>query len=182
MDRIIQDLTETRYTGIAQCFGNSGFMVWHPTGMTKYGLWSLPPMRLKSLCMFLIQRVLPGALVVVLIFPVNIFAEPAEQDHVVSPEALQESLQDSSATRQREITNLTQLVSSPAAERAIRDAHMNPEEVQRAIPTLSDEELANLSARAASVQQKIAGGNLTTDEILIVVLIAAIVIIVIALR
>ena len=36
---------------------------------------------------------------------------------------------------------------------------MNPEEVQRAIPTLSDEELANLSARAASVQQKIAGGN-----------------------
>jgi hypothetical protein len=139
-------------------------------------------MRLKSLCMFLIQRVLPGALVVVLIFPVNIFGEPAEQDHVVSAEALQQSLQDSSATRQREITNLTQLVSLPSADRAIRDAHMNPEEVRRAIPTLSDEELANLSARAATVQQKIAGGNLTTDELLIIVLIAAIVIIVLALR
>ncbi len=139
-------------------------------------------MRLKSHCMFLIQRVLPGALMVLLAFPANAFAEPAEQDHLVSPEALQQSLVDSSATRQREITNLTQLVSLPAAERAIRDAHMNPEEVQRAIPTLSDEELASLSARAANVQQKIAGGNLSTDELLIIVLIAAIVIIVIALR
>ena len=52
-------------------------------------------MRLKSLCMFLISKSFArraGGCTHLL--PVNIFGEPAEQDYVVSAEALQQSLQD----------------------------------------------------------------------------------------
>ncbi|MGC1462485.1 MAG: hypothetical protein WA802_09810 [Terracidiphilus sp.] len=130
----------------------------------------------------LIQGVLPSALMVVLAFPTEIFAQAIEQDHIVSPQEMQQRLDSSYAARQREIGTLTALVSSPAAERAIKAAHINPEQVRTAIPTLSDEELANLSTRAADAQQKFSAGSMTNDELLIVILIVAIVVIVVALH
>jgi hypothetical protein len=128
----------------------------------------------------LIQGVLPGALVVALAFPPDIFAQTAEPDHIVSSQAMQQRLEASSAARQREITTLTGFLSTPAAERAMRDAHISPVQVRTAIPTLSDEELANLATRAADVQQKFAAGSFSNDQLLIVILIIALVIVVVA--
>jgi hypothetical protein len=139
-------------------------------------------MRLSLLAKTLIQGVLSGALVVVLAFPPQLFSQAAEQDHIVSSQALQQRLETSSVAREREVNTLTGLLSSPAAERAMRDAHINPVQVRTAIPTLSDQELANLSTRAAEAQQKFSAGSMNNDELLIVILIIAIVIIVVALH
>jgi hypothetical protein len=120
--------------------------------------------------------------VAALAFPADIFAQASEADHIVSPEVLQQRLQASSAVRQQEIKTVTGLLSSPAAERAMKDAHINPEQVRTAIPTLSDLELANLATRAADAQQKFSAGSMSNEQLLIVILIVALVIIVVALH
>lgn len=137
-------------------------------------------MRLSLVSRMLIQGALPGALVFVLAFPPDIFAQAAEQDHIVSSQALQQQLQETSAARQRGINTLTGFLGTPAAERAMRDAHINPEQVRAVVPTLSNEELANLATRAADAQQKFAAGSFSNDQLLIVILIIALVIVVVA--
>ncbi len=137
-------------------------------------------MRLSFHSRTLIQGVLPGALALVLAFPPDIFAQATEPDHVVSSQALQRQLETSSTTRQQEIATLSRFLSTPTAERAMRDAHVNPVQVQTAIPTLSDQELASLSARAADAQQKFSAGLMNNDMLLIVILLVAIIIIVVA--
>ena len=139
-------------------------------------------MRLSLLSKRLIQGALPGVLVAALAFPPDIFAQTAQTEHLVSPGALQQQLEANSAVRQQRISTVTALLAAPGADRAMRDAHINPDQVRNAIPTLSDEELASLSARAADAQQKFAAGSMTNEGLLIVILIVAIVIIVIALR
>lgn len=135
-------------------------------------------MRLSLLSKALIQGVLPGALVVALAFPPDIFAQAAEQDHIVSPQALQQRLETSSATRQQQVETLTGFLSSPAAERAMQNAHINPVQVKTAIPTLSDQELASLATRASDAQQKFSAGLMSNDMLLIFILLIAIIIIV----
>jgi hypothetical protein len=139
-------------------------------------------MRLSFLSKALIQGVLPGALITVLAFPPDIFSQAAEQDHIVSSQNLQQRLESSSAERQQEINTLTGFISTPVAARALRDAKIDPAQVRTAIPTLSDQELATLAARAANAQQRFSAGSLSNDELLIVILIIAIVIIVVALH
>jgi hypothetical protein len=135
-------------------------------------------MKLSAFSRTLIQGVLPGALVVALAFPPDIFAQAAEQDHIVSSQALQKHLETSSAARQRNITTVAGFLSSPMADRAMRDAHVSPVQVQTAIPTLSDEELANLASRAADAQQKFAAGAMSNEMLLLIILVAVVLIIV----
>ena len=139
-------------------------------------------MRLKKLSMLFIQIILPAALVVALAFPADVFAQTADPDHVVSPQAMTQRLADSAATRQQEINTITHFLSMPQVEQAVRSQHANPEQLRKAIPNLSDSELAMLSTRAADAQQKIAAGSFSNAELLIIILIVVIVIIVIVLR
>jgi hypothetical protein len=67
---------------------------------------------------------------------------------------------------------------SPTAERALRDAHMDPVQVKTAIPLLSDQELANLSARSLDAQQKFAAGHLGPGLLTVIVIAIAVIIIV----
>lgn len=137
-------------------------------------------MRLRHFSRTLIQGALPGALAVVLAIPPDLVAQAAVEDHIVSPQALQQRLEASSATRQQRIDTLTGFLSTSAAERAMKDARINPEQVRTAIPTLSDQELANLARRAADAQQKFAAGSFSNDQLLIIILIIALVIVVVA--
>jgi hypothetical protein len=139
-------------------------------------------MKLPSFSKVMIQGVLPGVLISALAFPPDLLSQGKEPDHIVSSQALRQQLATSSTNRQQEITTLSRFLSTPDAERAMRDAHINPVQVQTAIPTLSDEELANLATRAADAQQKFSAGSLNNEMLLIVILVIAIVIIVAVLR
>ena len=70
----------------------------------------------------------------------------SDQDsHLVSPAQLDSQMQASTEARQNEIKNLTKFLSTPLAEKAMKDAKVDPVQVRTAIPSLSDAELADLS-------------------------------------
>jgi hypothetical protein len=116
---------------------------------------------------------------VLLAAPAGAYAGPSQTDHLVSPENMQNQLVNSAASRQKNIDEVRSFLSSPVAEQAMRDAHYNPEQVQRAVSTLSDQELASLAARSRDAQQKFAAGGLTKTELGLIAIAFVVVIIVI---
>jgi hypothetical protein len=135
-------------------------------------------MKPSLLSVILLRGVIPAVLVLLLAYPQDIFAQAAAPQHLVSPESLQQQVQSATQTRQQNIETINKLLSSPVAERAMQNAHYDPVQVRTAVPTLSDQELANLATRSADVQQRISAGGLGfgLTTLLIVVLIIIIVV------
>ena len=126
----------------------------------------------------LLKGLAPAALLLALLAPRTLLAQAAEQDHVVPSQALDQQLANSSATRQQNIDTLQKLLETPAAQKAMHDAKVDPQQVKSAIPTLSSDELANLSARANKAQSDLAAGYIGPG-LFTVIIIAIIVIIII---
>jgi Flp pilus assembly protein TadB len=101
--------------------------------------------------------------------------------HLVSPADLQTAAVDASQSRQQNIDTLNRFLSSDQALKAMRSAHVNPREVNKAVSSLSDEELAQLASRAQKAQSDFAAGNIDNRDLLIIILcIVALILIVIA--
>jgi uncharacterized protein YlxW (UPF0749 family) len=98
--------------------------------------------------------------------------------HLVTPAQLDQRLQDSTATRQKQVQDLTQFVSTPEAQKVMKDAKIDSVQVKTAIPSLSDAELADLSARADRAQHDFAAGVLGTTTLLLIILIIVVIILV----
>ena len=129
------------------------------------------------------RGVIPAALVVALAWPASSFAQatasqPASQDHVVSPQGMQQQLQNSSADRQRDIDSINELISTPQAEKVMHDRHIDAQQVHNAIPTLSDKELADLGARASHAQQDFAAGHIGPSLFTLIIVVIIVIIIV----
>lgn len=122
----------------------------------------------------------PSALALLLAAPANsLGAAYQQEDHLVTSQVMQDQLAHSSADRQKNIDTVKKFLNSPVAEKAIRDAHYNPEQVQKAIPTLSDQELASLAARSDQVQQEFVAGRLTKTELALIAVAFVVIIVVI---
>lgn len=115
-----------------------------------------------------------------------IFAVPPSlmaQAHVVSPSDLQRELLTAAQTRQQNQETVRQFLSSDLARKSLKSAHLDPEKVTQAVATLSDQELAQLAARADKAQADFAAGTLSDrDLIIILVAIAALILIIVAVR
>lgn len=94
----------------------------------------------------------------------------AQDTHLVTPSQLQQQVQTTSSARQQNIETLNQFLATPTAEKAMKDAKIDPVQVKNAIPTLSDAELANLSTRAAHAQSQFAAGGLSTLALALIIL------------
>ena len=137
----------------------------------------------KRLLALLIQGAVPGLLVCALAFPPDIFSQAAQQDHIVSSQAMQQRLETSAAARQRDIETLNIFLSSPITEQAMQDVHVNPVQIRTAIPTLTDQELSSLASRAADAQMKFAAGSFGNRELLIIaVAILVLILVILAVR
>ena len=120
-----------------------------------------------------------SALAMLFLVPSDLVA----QNHVVSPSELQKEVVAASQTRQHNIETLQQFLSTPAAEKAIKSAKMDPRQVKTAVSALDDQDLAQLAARANKAQNDFAAGSLSDrDLIWIIVAIAVIVLIIVAVR
>jgi hypothetical protein len=118
-------------------------------------------------------------LITILGVPLNLVA----QAHVVTPSDLQQATVAASQTRQRNLETLTDFLSSSAAQKAMRSAHMQTEQVRQGVASLSDAELAQLAVRAQKTQADFAAGTLSDRDLLLIVLgIAALVLIIVAVR
>jgi hypothetical protein len=141
-----------------------------------------PPVMKTKLTTLLTQGALPGILVCALAFPVDIFAQPA-QDHIVSPQALQQQLEAAAAVRQQNIKTVQNFLSSPIGQRAMQESHVTPTQIKTAIPTLSDEELSSLATRVSDAQMKFAAGAFGNRELLIIaVAVLVLILIIVAVR
>ncbi|HLH08612.1 MAG TPA: PA2779 family protein [Terriglobales bacterium] len=120
-----------------------------------------------------------AALVLVAVFavPQGLLADT----HVVSPSDLQQQLVQTTQDRQQNLNTVRQFLSGPTAEKAMRSASMDPQQVQKAVSSLSDQELANLAQRADKANHDFAAGNLSDrDLIWIILAIAVLVLIIVA--
>ena len=105
------------------------------------------------------------------------------QDHVVSPSDLQKDVAAASASREQNRQQLQDFLSSPEAQRALRSAHIDSQQVKSAVSQLNDDDLARLSARSEKAQKDFAAGTLSDrDLIIILVAIAALILIIVAVR
>lgn len=146
-------------------------------------LFGDPPTMRHRLSTLVMQSALPGMLVCALAFPADIFSQPAQQDHIVSPQALQQQLEASSAMRQRNLETLNNFLSSPVAEQAMQEAHIDPVQVKTAVPTLTDQELASLASRAADAQMKFSAGVFSNHDLLVLaVAVLVIILVIVAVR
>jgi hypothetical protein len=134
-------------------------------------------MKLARISTLFAQAAVPAVLIVLLSYPAGLLAQSPEE-HIVSSQTLQKNLETSSATRQANVQALTRFMSTPTAEKAMRDAKIDPVQVQKAIPTLSDRELQNLSTRATDTQQKFSAGALSTNMLTLIIVLVAVIIIV----
>jgi len=105
------------------------------------------------------------------------------QIHVVSPAELHSSPVALTRARKHNVETVTEFLSSPKAEKALRSAHMDPTRVKSAVSSLSDQELAQLASRADRTQIDFAAGTLSDRDLLIILLgMAALVLIIVAVR
>lgn len=102
----------------------------------------------------------------------------SQDTHLVTPQQLQQQVQSSTATRQKQIEDLNQFLSTPLAQKAMKDSKIDPVQVKTAIPSLSDAELADLSARADHAQRDFSAGVLGTTALLLIILIIVVIILV----
>ena len=127
-----------------------------------------------------------SARVVIACVLVTIFSVPPSllaQIHVVSPTDLQKEILNASQRRELNVEKVRQFFSSEMAQKALKTAHMNPEQVKTGVTSLSDAELAQLASRADKAQADFAAGTLSDRDLLLIILgIAALVLIIIAVR
>ena len=105
-------------------------------------------------------------------------AQAVDQDHIVSSQALKQHVVTATATRQENIDTLTNMLATPVAQKAMRDAKVDPVQVKNAIPTLSDEELANLSGRVTKARSDFSAGILGVGLLTLIILVIILVIVV----
>jgi hypothetical protein len=126
-----------------------------------------------------VRTLMAGVLALFFAFPSNL----AAQAHVVSPADLQKEAMAASQARQRNLETVTQFLSSPRAQKALRSAHMDPTQVKTAVSSLSDQELAQLASRSTKAQADFAAGRIDDRDLLIIlVAIAALILIIVAVR
>lgn len=116
---------------------------------------------------------------------VAIFSVPRSwaAEQLVSPAELQKAALAVTQARQHNIDTIQQFLSSDRAQKALKTAHVNLQQVKNAIPSLSDQELAQLAARASKAQADFAAGRMNDrDLIIILICIAALILIIVAVR
>ena len=115
-------------------------------------------------------------LAVLFAFPVNTFAETA---HVVSPADLRKQMVKATQVKAQNAEKVRSFLSTPLAEQTMRRSHMDPVRIKNGIAGLSDQELAQLAARADKAQRDFAAGYLTTRDIALIILGVAVIILII---
>jgi len=120
-----------------------------------------------------------GLLALMLAVPQSLYAETP---HVVTTAELQAKVVQQSQLREQNQQALRSFLSSSQVQKAMRSAHINAQQAETAIPSLSDAELAQLAARAGHAQKDFAAGALSREALLIIAIAVVVVIIVVAVK
>lgn len=107
----------------------------------------------------------------------------AGNTHIVSGADLQKELVAASRAQQRNLETVQQFVSSEKAQKAIKSAGIDPQQVKTAVSQLNAEELAQLAARAEKAQADFAAGRISDRDLILIILgVIVLVLIIVAVR
>jgi hypothetical protein len=121
--------------------------------------------------------------VVLLIGLLPIPQDVIAQDHVVSSADLQKDVAVAAQARQANLVSVQKFFSSDHARVALKSANLPYEKVQKAVSSLSDEELARIASRTDQAQKDFAAGRISDRDLIIILLcVAALVLIIVAVR
>ncbi len=117
---------------------------------------------------------------VLAVFALSLVSAPLRaQDHVVSDADLRRAVAQAGEARQRNCAQVQRFFLREPVRRVLKSARLDPTKIERAIPALSDEELARLAARANKVETDMAGGALTNEQLTYIVIALATAVVVI---
>jgi hypothetical protein len=107
-------------------------------------------------------------------------AAVAAEDHVVPFSELHHDATAATQTREANIATADRFFKSEPVEKALHSVKMDGDQVMKAVPMLSDDELAGLSLRIDSAQKDFAAGALDNEHItyIIIALAAAVIVLV----
>lgn len=132
---------------------------------------------------FDLRQCLRMAIAIVLVALFIVPNDSLAQSHVVSPAELQKQAVAASQVRQHNVETVQHFLSTPTAEKALKSANMDPQQVKTAVSTLSDHDLAQLAARADKAQADFAAGSLSNRDLIWIILgVAVLVLIIVAVR
>ncbi len=124
-----------------------------------------------------VRALTASALVATFAMPRGLVAEVS--DHLVSSTDMQTAAVNASSARQQNLQALESVFASDKARHALESAHMNPQQVTKAIASLSDDQLAQLSERTKKAQSDFAAGTLSERDLIVILLLVAVLILVI---
>jgi hypothetical protein len=102
------------------------------------------------------------------------------EDHLVKTADLHRAIVTAAEARQDNQAKVQRFFSTEPAKKALRNAKVDLVQIEKAIPHLSDQELARLANQTEKIQKDFAAGALTNEQItyIIIALATAVIILV----
>lgn len=91
-------------------------------------------------------------------------------EHVIPQAALRQSLVSAAAARRANEAKVSGFFALPAVAGTLKKHGIDARRVERAVPTLSDQELAELAARTEKAQANFAAGALSNEDLTYIVI------------
>jgi hypothetical protein len=98
-------------------------------------------------------------------------------DHVVSLDELNSDAAKPAQTRQTNEADVRHLLQTEAGQEALKSAKVDYAKVDKAISTLSDDDLANVAERSRQADHDFAAGGLTQTLVIVIVLIVILIVV-----
>ncbi len=106
-------------------------------------------------------------------------AQSQTDRHVVSLGELNQAAAGPAETRRANEAEIRQLFATVDGQRALKTANVDYAKIDRAVSSMSDEDVERISNRARAIDRDFAAGNLSDHDLLLILIIALIVIILI---
>ena len=106
-------------------------------------------------------------------------AQSQADQHVVSLGELNKDATGPAETRRANEAEIRQLFATVDGQKALKSANVDFAKIDRAVSSMSDEDVARISSRARELDRDFAGGNLTDHDLLVILIVVLIVVILI---
>jgi hypothetical protein len=107
------------------------------------------------------------------------WAQSQADQHVVSLGELNKATAGPAETRRANEAEIRQLFATVDGQKALKSVNVDYAKIDRAVSSMSDEDVARISSRARELNRDFAGGSLSDHDLLLILIIALIVIILI---
>lgn len=108
--------------------------------------------------------------VILVIFTLLIPQFVSAQASAVSPSELRQAVVAAAQTRQKNLDDVRSFFASDPARAAFKTGKVDYQKVEKAVATLSPEELARLAVRTNEIQKDYAAGALTNQQLTYIVI------------